>query len=124
MSAPETAVRISEKVREFTVKELYELGEMPPTGVVPAKMHASVIRRERFGRPDQAFQAEVVDVPAVGRGQVLLYVMAAGINYNNVWAALGKPVDVIGARQRKGEPEDFHIGGSEARASSGPSAKA
>ncbi|WP_229816000.1 crotonyl-CoA carboxylase/reductase [Streptomyces lucensis] len=87
---------------------------MPPTGVVPAKMHASVIRRERFGRPDQAFQAEVVDVPAVGRGQVLLYVMAAGINYNNVWAALGKPVDVIGARQRKGEPEDFHIGGSEA----------
>lgn len=76
-------------------------------------MHASVIRRERFGPPDQAFQSEVVDVPAVGRGQVLLYVMAAGINYNNVWASLGKPVDVIGARQRKGEVEDFHIGGSE-----------
>ncbi|WP_333767860.1 crotonyl-CoA carboxylase/reductase [Streptomyces sp. IBSBF 2435] len=86
---------------------------MPPTGVVPRKMHASVIRRERFGPPDQAFQSEVVDVPAVGRGQVLLYVMAAGINYNNVWASLGKPVDVIGARQRKGEVEDFHIGGSE-----------
>lgn len=95
------------------MKELYGLGEMPPTGVVPRKMHASVIRRERFGPPDQAFQSEVVDVPAVGRGQVLLYVMAAGINYNNVWASLGKPVDVIGARQRKGEVEDFHIGGSE-----------
>jgi crotonyl-CoA carboxylase/reductase len=95
------------------MKELYGLGEMPPTGVVPQKMYASVIRPERFGLPDQAFQTEVVDVPAVGRGQVLMYVMAAGINYNNVWAALGKPVDVIAARRRKGEPENFHIGGSE-----------
>ncbi len=40
--------------------------------------------------------------------------MAAGVNYNNVWAALGMPVDVIGARQRKGATEDFHIGGSDA----------
>ncbi|MFB7620031.1 MULTISPECIES: crotonyl-CoA carboxylase/reductase [unclassified Kitasatospora] len=95
------------------MKELYDLGELPPTGAVPAKMHASVIRRERFGAPVQAFQGEVVDVPAVGRGQALIYVMAAGINYNNVWAALGKPVDVIAARRRKGEAEDFHIGGSE-----------
>jgi crotonyl-CoA carboxylase/reductase len=39
--------------------------------------------------------------------------MAAGINYNNVWASLGQPVDVIAARQRFGLPEDFHIGGSE-----------
>jgi crotonyl-CoA carboxylase/reductase len=95
------------------VKELYELGEMPPTGVVPAKMHAQVIRPERYGPPDQAFAPEVLDVPAVGRGQALIYVMAAGINYNNVWASLGKPLDVIGARQRKGAPENFHIGGSE-----------
>jgi crotonyl-CoA carboxylase/reductase len=40
--------------------------------------------------------------------------MAAGVNYNNVWAALGYPVDVIGARNKKGEPEKFHIGGSDA----------
>ncbi|MCW8216398.1 crotonyl-CoA carboxylase/reductase [Streptomyces griseolus] len=113
MFGSDTCVRISGNVRNFEVKELYELGEMPPTGVVPAKMHASLIRRERFGPPAQAFQAEVVDVPPVGRGQVLIYVMAAGINYNNVWAALGQPVDVIGARQRRGEKEDFHIGGSD-----------
>ncbi len=37
--------------------------------------------------------------------QVLVGVMAAGVNYNNVWAALGYPVDVIGARNKKGEPE-------------------
>ena len=40
--------------------------------------------------------------------------MAAGVNYNNVWAALGKPVDVIAARQKAGEKENFHIGGSDA----------
>jgi crotonyl-CoA carboxylase/reductase len=40
--------------------------------------------------------------------------MAAGINYNNVWAARGIPIDVIAERQRKGEPWDFHIGGSDA----------
>jgi crotonyl-CoA carboxylase/reductase len=45
---------------------------------------------------------------------VLVYVMAAGINYNNVWAALGIPVNVIAARNKAGEPEDFHIGGSDA----------
>ena len=39
--------------------------------------------------------------------------MATGINYNNVWAALGYPVDVIADRQKKGEPEDFHAGGSD-----------
>jgi hypothetical protein len=40
--------------------------------------------------------------------------MAAGVNYNNVWAGLGIPVDVIGARNKAGEPERFHIGGSDA----------
>jgi crotonyl-CoA carboxylase/reductase len=39
--------------------------------------------------------------------------MATGINYNNVWAALGFPVDVIADRQKKDEPEDFHAGGSD-----------
>jgi hypothetical protein len=29
--------------------------------------------------------------------------MAAGINYNNVWAGLGIPIDVIGARNKVGE---------------------
>ena len=38
---------------------------------------------------------------------------APGINYNNVWAALGQPLDVIAERQKAGEPEDFHLGGSD-----------
>ena len=100
--------------KEFAVaQELYEVGQIPPAGEVPKQMYASVIRRERFGEPQQAFQLEVVDVPQVKPGQVLVMVMAAGINYNNVWAALGRPLDVIGARRRRGEELDFHIGGSE-----------
>ncbi|MFD7844750.1 crotonyl-CoA carboxylase/reductase [Nocardia sp. NPDC059764] len=95
------------------MKTLYELDELPPTGVVPEKMYASVIRSERYGRPDTAFATEIIDVPPVGRGEVLIYMMAAGINYNNVWAALGTPLDIIEFRRRAGEPEDFHIGGSE-----------
>ena len=95
-------------------KELYNLGEMPPLGVIPKQMHAWLIRADRFGKPTEAFQQEVVDVPSIADDEVLVYVMAAGINYNNVWAGLGIPVNVIGARNKAGEPEDFHIGGSDA----------
>jgi crotonyl-CoA carboxylase/reductase len=95
-------------------KDLYEIGEAPPVGVVPSKMHAWLIRPERFGEPRTAFQLEVVDVPEPADDEVLVYVMAAGVNYNNVWAGLGVPVDVIGARNKAGEPERFHIGGSDA----------
>jgi crotonyl-CoA carboxylase/reductase len=49
-----------------------------------------------------------------GPGEVLVYVMAAGVNYNNVWAALGQPVDVVAKRVREGATENFHIGGSDA----------
>lgn len=95
-------------------KDLYDIGEQPPVGVVPKQMHAWLIRPERFGEPTKAFQLEVVDVPEIGDYEVLVYVMAAGVNYNNVWAGLGIPVNVIAARNKAGEPEDFHIGGSDA----------
>ncbi len=95
-------------------KELYDLHDAPPLGEVPPKMHAWLIRPERFGEPTQAFQREVIDVPPIADDEVLVYVMAAGVNYNNVWASLGIPVNVIGARNKAGEPEPFHIGGSDA----------
>jgi len=95
-------------------KDLYDLGEAPPIGFVPARMHAQVIRQSRFGEPTRAFQREVIDTPLPGPDEVLVYVMAAGVNYNNVWAGLGTPIDVIAARQRGGEPWDHHIGGSDA----------
>ncbi|MGW3962980.1 crotonyl-CoA carboxylase/reductase [Amycolatopsis sp. NPDC005003] len=94
-------------------RELYELGEIPPLGEVPRYMHAALIRQERYGLPQNAIKLEVVEVPPLGPGQVLVMVMAAGINYNGIWAGLGEPVDVIAARQRAGDPHDFHIAGSE-----------
>ena len=96
------------------MKDIYEIGEMPPIGQVPQRMYAQVIRQERFGEPTKAFQIEPIAVPDVAPDEVLVYVMAAGVNYNNVWAALGIPIDVIKARQKTGEPEPFHIGGSDA----------
>jgi crotonyl-CoA carboxylase/reductase len=93
--------------------EIVDLGETLPLGVVPEKMHAFCVRQDRFGEPKDAWQREVIKTPEIGPKDVLVYVMATGINYNNVWAALGQPVDVIADRQKKGEPEDFHAGGSD-----------
>ena len=93
--------------------ELCDLGQRPPLGEVPEKMHAFVVRQDRFGEPREAWQREVIATPEIGAHDVLVYVMATGINYNNVWAALGKPLDVIAERQRRGEAEDFHAGGSD-----------
>jgi crotonyl-CoA carboxylase/reductase len=89
------------------------VGSVPPVGRVPQSMHAQVVRQGRYGEPRTAFAAEVVDVPPIGPDEVLIAVMAAGINYNNVWAARGYPVDQIAAHQKAGEPFDFHVGGSD-----------
>lgn len=95
-------------------KSIVPIGEIPPVGVVPDRMHAQVIRSNRLGDPRTAFQVEEMDVPQPGPHEVLITVMATGINFNNVWAAQGVPVDVISSRQKAGSPYDFHIGGSDA----------
>ena len=85
------------------------VGTLPELGMVPKKMHAWVIRGDRHGAPAQAFQKELIDVPKPGPGEVLVKVMAAGVNYNGIWAASGKPLSVLGVHKR-----DFHIAGSDA----------
>jgi crotonyl-CoA carboxylase/reductase len=81
-------------------------------GTLPETMAAWVIRQEREGQPSDAFQLEEIEVPEPGAFEVIVRVMAAGVNYNNVWAALGKPVSVFGY----GDHPDYghHIGGSDA----------
>jgi crotonyl-CoA carboxylase/reductase len=81
-------------------------------GELPERMTAWVIREERFGDPKDAFQLEDIEVPEPGAFEVIVRVMAAGVNYNNVWAALGKPVSVM----KYGDHPEFghHIGGSDA----------
>ncbi|HLQ63018.1 MAG TPA: crotonyl-CoA carboxylase/reductase [Candidatus Acidoferrales bacterium] len=98
----------------MSVRAATAIGTLPPVGQVPARMQAQVVRQSRFGDPRTAFQVEEVEVPELRPDQVLVAVMAAGVNFNNVWAARGVPIDVIALRQKAGEPWDFHIGGSDA----------
>lgn len=95
-------------------RDLYEIGQVPPVGHVPAEMYAQLIRPERFGEPTKAFKVEKVPVPEIAPDEVLVCVMAAGVNYNNVWAALGVPIDVVKVHAKDGDPSGFHIGGSDA----------
>ena len=90
------------------VSKVSELDVEP--GTLPETMAAWVIRQEREGEPRDAFQLEEIAVPEPGAFEVLVRVMAAGVNYNNVWAALGQPVSVF----RYHPDEDHHIGGSDA----------
>ena len=72
-------------------------------------MRAWVIRPDRLGDPKDAMQLEQIDVPELGPGEVLVKVMAAGVNYNGVWASLGLPVSIF-----RYTGYDFHIAGSDA----------
>ena len=90
-------------------KSLYAVGEMPPLGHVPDQMYAWTIRRERHGEPEQAFEIEVVDCPRPDSHEVLVMVMAAGVNYNGVWAGLGVPISPF-----DGHKQPYHIAGSDA----------
>lgn len=96
------------------MKDVYPVGEYPEVGVVPPRMHAQVVRPERFGDPTTAIVDEVIDVPELGPHDALVMVMAAGVNFNNVWAARGVPVDVTKGQARWGEPTDLHVVGSDA----------
>ena len=77
------------------VTKVSELDVEP--GTLPETMAAWVIREEREGEPKDAFQLEEIEVPEPGAFEVIVRVMAAGVNYNNVWAALGEPVVGHGA---------------------------
>ena len=90
-------------------KDLYEIGEIPPLGHVPAKMYAWAIRKERHGPPESSFQIEVLPTWKIADDEVLVFVMAAGVNYNGVWAGLGTPVSPI-----DGHKNPYHIAGSDA----------
>ncbi|WP_242143309.1 MULTISPECIES: crotonyl-CoA carboxylase/reductase [unclassified Bacillus cereus group] len=93
---------------------LFEIGDKPPNGVVPKKMYAWTVRENRFGPPLESMKVEIVDVPQPREGEIIIYNMAAGINYNAVWAGLGKPVNVLKNHGLYDEPHPFHICGSEA----------
>ena len=91
------------------VKDLYEVGEIPPLGHVPKQMYGWAIRRERHGPPEDSFQLEVLPTPEIDADEVLILVMAAGVNYNGVWAGLGVPISPFDVHKAP-----YHIAGSDA----------
>src|SRR6266446_6359042 len=105
---PMPAVAIT-KPPQAVRKDLYEIGEVPPLGHVPARMHAWAIRKERHGPPETSMQLEVLPTWPIGDDEVLVYVMAGGVNYNGVWAGLGVPISPLDVHKNP-----FHIAGSDA----------
>ena len=96
-------------VNRIGARDLYEVGEIPPLGHVPRNMYAWAIRKERQGEPISAMQQEVVPTHEIADDECLVMVMAAGVNYNGVWAALGKPVSMFDVHK-----QPYHIAGSDA----------
>lgn len=81
---------------------------------VPQTMLAQTLRPDRYGEPHAAFALETVPVPLLEADECLVKVMAAGVNHNGIWAALGRPIDVIELQRKRGEAHEFHIAGSDA----------
>jgi crotonyl-CoA carboxylase/reductase len=81
-------------------------------GELPKTMAAWVMRPEREGELDGAYEVEEVEVPEPGPFEVVVRVMAAGVNFNGIWAALAEPISVFpyGDHPRWGH----HIPGSDA----------
>jgi crotonyl-CoA carboxylase/reductase len=100
---------LSKTLEEAYVKEVYDLDDNPPLGVVPTYMHAYVNRPENHGPPLQSFKREIVKIPRPKHNEVLIKVKAAGVNFNGVWAGLGQP-----ASPTAFHGNEAHIAGSDA----------
>ncbi len=94
--------------------EIVEIGTLPPLGEVPEFMYAQTLRRERYNVPSKAFEIEKIKVPELRDDEVLVAVMAAGLNYNSVWAATGYPMDMIQVMELRKEKEtEYQVIGSD-----------
>jgi len=109
LNPAQTSSNVGSNPEPSLAKDLYEIGEIPPLGHVPKNMYAWAIRRERHGEPSSAMQQEVVPTPIPESDEVLVMVMAAGVNYNGVWASLGLPISPFDVHKA-----DYHIAGSDA----------
>src|SRR5262245_66395208 len=100
---------VAARAQPTPLKNLYEVGEIPPLGHVPERMYAWAIRKERHGPPDSSMQVEVLPTWAIGDDDVLVFVLAGGVNYNGIWAALGQPISPLDVHKNA-----FHAAGSDA----------
>jgi crotonyl-CoA carboxylase/reductase len=103
------AANESHHLHAIATPPVVDVGTTPELGVVPERMHAWVIRPERFGEPRTSFVEEEIETWEPRHGEVLVWVMAAGVNYNGIWAGRGAPVDPT-----KVHGLSHHIAGSDA----------
>jgi crotonyl-CoA carboxylase/reductase len=81
-------------------------------GELPVTMSAWVMRPEREGDLETAYELESLAPPEPGPFEVIVRVMAAGLNYNSIWAARAEPISIF---DQGDHPEwGHHIGGSDA----------
>ncbi|MFN8215401.1 MAG: crotonyl-CoA carboxylase/reductase [Solirubrobacterales bacterium] len=80
-------------------------------GELPRTMLAWVMRPEREGDLAAAYEIEEVEAPEPGPFEVVVRVMAAGVNFNSIWAARAEPISIFpyGDHPRWGH----HIAGSD-----------
>ncbi|MFL2693707.1 MAG: crotonyl-CoA carboxylase/reductase [Gammaproteobacteria bacterium] len=87
---------------------------------VPAIMPARIVTKDTLGTLD--LNECNVPVPKIGTDEALIAVKAAGINFNTIWTAYGKPVNTFDFLKRlnlTSNPAaihnlDYHIPGSDA----------
>ena len=80
-------------------KDLYEIGEIPPLGHVPEEdVRVGHPARSGTVRPTRPCRSTFCPTWELDSHDVLVLVMAAGVNYNGVWAALGTPIMLDAAR--------------------------
>src|SRR6266446_6990911 len=98
--------------------DLCELGERPPLGEVPKRMHAYVVRQNRFGQPRDAWKREVIPTPTLGPDEVLVYVMAPAITNTTGGPRWARPPTATPEPRRPAGPKTFTPAAATARGSS------
>jgi crotonyl-CoA carboxylase/reductase len=96
-------------------KELYDLGEMPPLGEVPEKMHAWLIRAERFGPPTRRSSRRSSTSrrsPTTRCSSTSWRPASTTTTSGPAWAS--RSTSSVPATRPSRTGEDFHIGGSDA----------
>ena len=74
---------------EAPEKDLYEMGEMPPMGLFPKQCMRGPFAANVMANRITRMHGRSRGCPSLDSHEVLVLVMAAGVNYNGVWARLG-----------------------------------
>ncbi len=102
-------------------RELLEEGRLLPAGEpfypgvdeIPDYQYAQLVRKDDetgeadHGDPEEAEIEEIVPVEEPGPNEVLVYVLASEVNFNDIWAITGVPVS-----QFDSHDQDYHVTGS------------